>query len=300
MIEQKENIYTANGSDDTLFNFPHISYTQIGEYPDGLKDIQNRKIDGFLVRGVLTPQEADSIVQEFKKIDNSRFEHNPSGRNIPKPFATVTTINEPGVPLDEYFIRASDFWEKFPEKFGVDFKARVKEVFEKLGGGRPVDVPRESNLGVTFSPAQMREMYTGKGGIYVHCGKFFRDRFSKFYTYLNDVSLVEEQISYFIMLRPPAEGGELTVYDISYDNVKQKETEWDNKKLIADDGSLIDLEDPANTRRRKLRPGKGDMIIFDGGNIWHRVEDPKGDLSRITAGGFVTFSHDNEKIYFWG
>jgi len=300
MNKLKANICQEEFSDETFLNFPHIPYSQVNQYPDGLKDIQEGKIHGFLIRGVLTPSEADTIVKEFWKIDDSQFDHNPSGRTIPKAFATVTTMNEPGVQLDNYFVRAAAFWDVFPERFGVDFKARMKEVFEKMSSGRPVDVPREHNQNITFSPAQLREFYVGKGGIYVHCGKFFRDRFSKFYSYLDGVSLVEEQVSYFVMLQPPDQGGELTVYDILYSNVKRKEAEWENRKLIADDGSIIDLENPQNVRRRKLRPDKGDMIIFDGGNIWHRVEDPVGTKNRITAGGFMTFSHDNQKVYFWG
>lgn len=299
-MKSEEIISIEPISDESLYNFPHISVNELDQFPNGLEDIQNRKLDGFLVRGVLTPEEADGIVKEFLKIDETRFEHNKSGKNIPLPFATVTVFNEPGKPLDDYFVKAKNFWENFPEKFGVDFRTKVKEVFEKLGGGRPVDVPREPNQNTTFSPAQVREMYLDKGGIYVHCGKYFRDRFPKFYSYLDGVSIVEEQISYFIMLQPPDQGGELTVYDIEYDKVKRKEAEWNNKTLIDDDGKLIDLENPEGVRRRKLRPGKGDMIIFDGGNIWHRVENPTGTKSRITAGGFMTFSLDNQKVYFWG
>ncbi len=300
MNSSLQNVPDATISDENFLHFPHVKVEELSAYPDGLSDIQTGKTHGFLIRGVFSADEADKLVEEFYKVDDDRFEHNKNGRNIPKPFASVSLNSEPGGEIDPYFAAAGAFWDNFPEKFGIDFSDRVKKVFEKISGGRPVGVPQEPNKNISFSPAQMREMYAGKGGIYVHCGKYFRDRFSSFYTYLKDVSIVDEQISYFVMLQPPDSGGELTVYDILYNNVKQKNEEWDNKIVIADDGTAIDLEDPKGVRRRKLRPGKGDMIVFDGGNIWHRVEDPEGSKNRVTAGGFMTFSHDNSKVYFWG
>tara|TARA_B110000037_G_C17118308_1_gene504712 strand:+ start:2967 stop:3140 length:174 start_codon:yes stop_codon:yes gene_type:complete len=49
----------------------------------------------------------------------------------------------------------------------------------------------------------------------------------------------------------------------------------------------------------KIKPKKGDMIIFQGGEIWHRVELVKGKKSRYTIGGFMGFSLDDKEIIYW-
>ena len=41
------------------------------------------------------------------------------------------------------------------------------------------------------------------------------------------------------------------------------------------------------------------MILFQGGNIWHRVETVRGNKPRITLGGFGGTSLNKEKIYYW-
>lgn len=284
----------------SFLHFPHIGISETGEFPNGLLDIQLGEVHGFLIRDVLSPEEADKLVAYFNSLDNADFEHNRNGRNIPKPFASVVSAKGSSSNPDPYFLKAHDFWNGFPERCGFDIVDRLKSVFKMLSGGRRVEVPVERTHQMMFSPAQMREMYVDRDGIYVHCGKYFRDRFATFYSHMEDFSAIDEQISYFIMLQPPDEGGELTVYDMYYNDVKRKEEEWDNKTVIADDGSRIDLENADGVKRRKICPRKGDMIIFDGGNVWHRVENPVGHDSRITIGGFVTFSHDNSTVHFWG
>ena len=38
-----------------------------------------------------------------------------------------------------------------------------------------------------------------------------------------------------------------------------------------------------------MRPGKGDMVLFQRGNIWHRVEHEKGKLPLITLAAFLVY-----------
>jgi hypothetical protein len=61
-------------------------------------------------------------------------------------------------------------------------------------------------------------------------------------------------------------------------------------------GNTIYLKD---VEQFTVKPLAGDVLIFSGGPIWHRVEDIKGDTSRITYGGFLNFSKDGKELFYW-
>ena len=50
---------------------------------------------------------------------------------------------------------------------------------------------------------------------------------------------------------------------------------------------------------QKIKPKPGELLIFNGGHIWHKVEDIKGKSDRITVGGFMDMSADKTKWLFW-
>jgi len=43
----------------------------------------------------------------------------------------------------------------------------------------------------------------------------------------------------------------------------------------------------------------GDMILFQGGQLWHRVATVEGAKDRITFGDFLGFFKDKNKIAYW-
>ena len=98
------------------------------------------------------------------------------------------------------------------------------------------------------------------------------------------------------MLQTPESGGELTLYDFNWEDGQSKASNHENQFVIMPDGSQLDIE-----KRKKLylNPQKGDMILFAGGQIWHRVEEVLGKRPRITLAGFLSLSHDKSKVYYW-
>jgi hypothetical protein len=66
-------------------------------------------------------------------------------------------------------------------------------------------------------------------------------------------------------------------------------------KLISSSGEERKIEE-FNSQIIDLSPG--DLILFDGGNIWHRVENLSGDRDRVTIGGFASIS-DEKEMYVW-
>jgi len=91
-------------------------------------------------------------------------------------------------------------------------------------------------------------------------------------------------------------GGELTIYDMLWDNVKSKASPEENNYVIDEAGRDLYLKD---VRSFSVRPKVGDILIFAGGPIWHRVENIKGTIPRITFGGFLNFSKDGKELFYW-
>ena len=50
---------------------------------------------------------------------------------------------------------------------------------------------------------------------------------------------------------------------------------------------------------QKIKPKPGDLLIFNGGSIWHKVEEIKGKSDRITFAGFLDMNKDKTKWIYW-
>ena len=89
----------------------------------------------------------------------------------------------------------------------------------------------------------------------------------------------------------PEAGGQLELYDLMWDDTP-------------DDVLALGMSEERDARLERFGSrltdvGVGDMILFTGGRIWHRVAPVEGGRERITIGGFLALSQDDRSIYFW-
>ena len=61
----------------------------------------------------------------------------------------------------------------------------------------------------------------------------------------------------------------------------------------------INIVNNPNVHRYFVKPEPGDLLLFAGGNVWHRVEKVAGFKSRITLGGFIAETTTPGKYYIW-
>jgi hypothetical protein len=83
---------------------------------------------------------------------------------------------------------------------------------------------------------------------------------------------------------------------MTWKDVIGKATPTENESVIDAKGNTIYLKD---VRQFTVKPLPGDILVFSGGPIWHRVENIKGDTPRITFGGFLNFSKDEKELFYW-
>ena len=50
---------------------------------------------------------------------------------------------------------------------------------------------------------------------------------------------------------------------------------------------------------KRLALEKGDLLLFDGGRIWHQVRPVLGQTNRVTIGGFTALSKNHRKVFYW-
>ena len=157
-------------------------------------------------------------------------------------------------------------------------------------------MPTNKIKGLPVSEGCFRVFYKDRGGLFVHCGNLFQQQSEYYYSLLSNDIDMSDQLSFFFNLQNTEVGGELTIYDLLWKDVVGKASPDENDSVIDAKGNTIYLKD---VEQFTVKPEPGDILVFSGGPIWHRVENIKGDTPRITYGGFVNFSNDGKEIYYW-
>lgn len=283
---------------EPLYRIADVDASDLSAYADGIDRLQNETLDGFIIRNVLNREQLDKIIEAHDKLGpETKYVSDTGMVFFPVPFSKVDQTVEGAVQeLEKYFLNYEEIWKNFPTQFGVDFEGIVQGVLTNIAGGRKVETPIGINNVGKYSTAGLKHLIPDEGLFKAHCGNLFHKEFPTFYTHMNQISTVENQMSYFVMIEPSKAGGELTLYDVLW---KDAEIRMKGDVVLkGKNGELYDLEGPKKVRQQMLAPGPGDMIVFSGGRIWHRVEMVR-HTRRLTCGGFVSLSKDDTKLYTW-
>lgn len=253
-----------------------------------VKRVHQGDLEGFIVKGIFSPEEVESFKKLTAEIPADRFLKTNTGTILPDPFATISDLDE----------RARNYVEKNKafQTFGFErFHAALQNAMELVAGDYRVQVPATVLDNYPAVAATVRHFYPGMGGLYVHCGYLFQEQSPKYYQAVEPMKK-EGQLSFFVVIQQPEQGGELTLYDMVWENVNAKDFPENNEFVLDRDGNRIYLTE---VNQVKYNPQPGDMLIFYGGRIWHRVEPIVGALPRITFGGFINFSEDDQTMFYW-
>jgi hypothetical protein len=300
----KKEKYTQAFSKEP-YNFRTIELDELLKDENAIWELYTNQKDGFLIKNFLTEKEVDTVMSNFDKALNDNPAYTAVGFTYPPIFAEFSnrikqeTSENKKIAIEDYFKRTETFNEDFKNNFGVNIKGKIESLFNSLAGGREVGVADGMNEKGHYPFGTMRYLTPEKGLMSVHCGNYFGKTFEESYSDLTKKVAVENQMSYFIMLQEPEEGGELTLFNFRWKAGQTKINPSEDNEIIQPDGSKMYVENTKEIIKDKIRPKKGDMILFQGGNIWHRVETVKGATPRITFGGFIGMSLNKDKIYYW-
>lgn len=258
-----------------------IPVEHVSDHPDVIERIYAADLDGVSIRGVFSPQEVEAAVQRLQVFSDEFRDH---GTTIMFGTALVGAADD----RSDYFAGAPTINDRIDGIFDRDFTRRVAGVLSALGGGRPALVPVES--GQSYVPATVRTLPPGRGVMHAHTANEFCNSWGS-YDHLREIAVMWNSLSYFVVAQAPDSGGNLVLYDLM----------WDDTPGDVLEASMGPERDAMLERFGTVATdlAEGDMILFTGGRIWHRVEPVEGQRERVTIGGFAALSRDDEHVYFW-
>lgn len=274
----------------TTFRFSELSFPELKSKNDVFEKIYDKKLDGAIIKNFLSDKEVETFFKNLNACKNNLTQKN----NLDFGYTLGTSFQETGDDLKKYYNHVGKVNEEINDLFGFDFNERLIKTFEKL---TEQDIPvavASSETGEDYLCTTIRFMEPGKGGlpVHVHLGFFDSGYKQPNMVKLKQIIDLAGELSFFIPLQYSESGGELKLFDLYYENVPAplKKLHFDHPKV----SRFVN-----NRKIQLLKPNIGEMIIFNGGSIWHRVEPINGTKSRITIGGFANFATGRNKIILW-
>jgi hypothetical protein len=278
-----------------LYDIRPISVNELDRYPDGIRNMQDNKVDGFIIKNALSLEEVELVDKAVRALPNQDLGvyHHQKGFAYPRPFSNLGAEVQ---DAEKFFRELGNVRSISTEYFEVDLESRLFDILGKMGGGRKINAPVPKNIEGSSMPFGIRYLSSSTGVLEVHCGNLFHDRHSAFYDHIQDVDAFN-QLSFFFMIQP-SESSDLVLLDRRWSPGQHKADFNDVYSFIDENGKEVDCSlNGINRMTLHLEPG--DFLTFTGGPIWHLVEEVKGEKGRISVGGFIGFSKNDDEILCW-
>lgn len=289
--------------DENLYDWNYVDITEISRFPDVIGDIYSGKYTGIIIRNVFTKEELKLMKKGVENIpENSRISTGV-GFSYPKHFAQLfkppdgSEVNQK--VIKNYFKECKQLPQTLENTLNVKLHDRLKKIFRKISGTREISTPTGYDGEGNYAFGAIRVNFPNKGFIPIHCGNYFQQEFPEFYEHLRIQVHVKDQLSYFITVNEAEIGGELSLIDLTWEDGQHKENVGADLGVTLMDGRFVDTTKNGTVKRQKIKPGAGDLLIFSGGPIWHKVELVEGNSNRITIGGFLAVTEDDKNLKFW-
>ena len=283
---------------NNIYTFKNLNRQEIEAGLISLHDIVSNQLHGLIINNFLSPDEVALLIKGLRNTSDSNVIHiEKDFDSYPMSFAQFDQMLERNLLKEEdYFLKSEEFINSFVQKFGVDIVSKMKTIFASIKDAPGIEIPKKPNTNNKYVPFTFRELFPGEGCLKAHCENLFFQEFPSFFEKINAFSTLDNQLSFFIVLQKPELGGELTLFDIIW-NKNQKRL--NDNEIVLQDNTHYQFENEQALKRDYHHPEVGSLVLFSGGKIWHRVEKVQSQPSRITLGGFLSFSHDGKTLYSW-
>ncbi len=265
-----------------LGEWADVDVANIDGIAGAVSRIYDGTLDGLTIRNVFDPSEMAAAVERIREHSAEFIDH---GEQIMFGTALVGADGNRQAYLDD----VHTMHDGIPGIFGSDFMSRVSEIISVAADGAPVTVPTEPD-GRPYTPATIRLLPPDRGVMHAHTANEFCNVWDA-YNHLRDIARMWNSLSYFVLVQAPDAGGDLVVYDLMWDDTPD---EIQQLSMSQERDVLLEAFDPVP---RSL--GAGDMVLFTGGRIWHRVTPVTGSTERVTVGGFAATASDADGVYIW-
>ena len=267
----------------------NLSQKELINHPNLLFQIYQEQVHGTLIKQVFSTAEMNQVAQKIKA---NEVDLHPTvfGATIGLSLSQKITSDR------DYFEEAEKFRKVLQKLFMTNFEEKFKSIISQISGGTKVEIPQENTR--YYTPATIRLVNPQAGGIPPHTGSEFL--YNTGYDFFKKQADLADSMSYFLVIDKPDSGGELVIYDLFL-----SATDKTQEDLLA---FFLEVKPKLDSCAQiSLNPEVGDMIIFKGSTIMHKVANVEGTKKRLTIGGFLAFSHEGrssgkgepKKIYYW-
>ncbi len=295
---QKAPNYTSFSSEE-IYKFIITDYSNLNkEVPAQFYDyLESGEYHGLILKNVLSKEEVATILKNLNSIPKGKKIFNDKNNLYPRGFSSYTQkkLEDDDLSFKLYFEEGKRYIDDFNQEFEVKIGERLQKIFNYIGNDRPFNFLYLDEKGA-FPHSQFRTLYPKVGLFPVHCENCHLSTFNSFYDHLDNLVHVKNHKSYFILLNKPQRGGEILLFDIQWEEGQQ----WRPVDMIQlSNGKVIDPIKDKHIKKMLLEVNEGDMVLFSGGNIWHKVTRIMGSKDRITLGGFFSTTKENNHITCW-
>lgn len=261
-------------------------------FENAIEDICNDQLDAIVLRQAFPADAADAALHTINHDTKLPWlrpnSTGPSADIRVLGVAATRSFDTPGGPsVDNYFDNVDRYESVTEGLFGTDFGVSryLEQLLGRAAGKRPVErlvnVDRRS-----FAACTVRSLHEGQG-IVLHNDHGHVD----LPVYADVISSLDTSmtLSFFALLQAPESGGRLIVYGVTHsDPVPRLANGYPDSAAIQSRYKFEAFELCAR-----------DAIIFGAGKFYHRVEPVEGPRPRVTLGGFLAFSRNRQKVFYW-
>lgn len=253
--------------------------------PAALLEVHAGRLDGVIIKHIFP---AERIGEVARRIEHDAGDlpifRPPDGR---KGLVYGWPLVAPESPIERYLEMAERFRAACATLFGCadEPERTIAQALSSIAGGREVCVPRADD-GRKYLPATIRFLADGDLLPLHYENEVFGWPGMRHLTPRLDRSTL---MSFYIPMVLSERGGELVLY----------------RSIEAGGGRIGELggDDAARPHLERegfdiLRPGAGDLLVFDGGQRYHEVTRVEG-RTRWTMGGVMALSNDQRTVHFW-
>jgi hypothetical protein len=252
-----------------------------------IANLRNRLSDIIIVKNVFSPLEC-LLIQSRLSLNVAAMVKTDFP-DIMKSYFLGVNLNLAEEELVSYFDEALRFNRQIEYLFHDlgGFDQRVFKLLSSLYGGKNFCSAPGPGSSLSHMLLTFRCHFEG-GFIPVH---FDSEQYSRHsYRYLSP-QISGDLFSYVMVFSAPEGGGELEIFDYKR-----------GKKLFRmsdgpDDAQNIDV---ANLESQAFALNPGSMLIFNSGQLLHRVNPVRGKRPRWTACSFMSEALDSNCVYAWG
>ena len=284
---------------ERIYNFLDIPFSELNGENSILENIRSVEdgVDGIIIRNVLSSEEIQQIIEDLEAQAEKEVKIDAGLNTYPMAFSQIDQASsKDDEKLAEVFRTIESNWGGIKESFRVPLWQKVIDGLSSISGDVKVEVPKGIGGNGTYNPSTFRRLKPKTGTLVPHCGRYFQKEFPFLFTHMEQDSVLEDQMSFFFTIKESDSDGELVLYDVQWDEAEKRP---DHDILEYKDGRKKSFTDPKHFRRQAFKPKAGDLLVFAGGRIWHKVSHVQGKTERITFGGFLTPSKDGKRVFAW-